>query len=247
MCFKPTFIQLVLQLSLLVCDLPITSGRTAKSADSDEIRSLLDPAVYDKGKRPQAGGPALTVEVELVVESLGPIDSHTMDITTILNLRQQWRDPRLVFNRSSIYPSGHIDNNKPETLGSSYLPLLWVPDLRFLAAKFGERHDVTTPNILLRLFPDGNILLSQLVTTQLKCRMDLSDFPHDSQRCVIAFDSYGFTADDLIFQWSTKRNGTLAQPNVHMAEFSLTSLRPGDCTSTYETGTFSCLKVRLNC
>ena len=47
------------------------------------------------------------------------------------------------------------------TIRSDYLAQLWVPDLAFLGVKDSRRHDVTTPNVLLRLSPDGTVLLTQ--------------------------------------------------------------------------------------
>ncbi len=38
---------------------------------------------------------------------------------------------------------------------------IWVPDLFFRNEKNGVRHDITVPNRLLRIWPNGTILYSQ--------------------------------------------------------------------------------------
>ena len=43
-----------------------------------------------------------------------------------------------------------------------YLEKLWVPDTFFANEKSnGARHDITTPNILIKLHSNGRILISQ--------------------------------------------------------------------------------------
>ena len=49
-----------------------------------------------------------------------------------------------------------------------------------------------TPNVLLRLFPDGKILYSARVTIFAKCPMKLHYFPMDMQVDIISFrDIFG--------------------------------------------------------
>ena len=43
----------------------------------------------------------------------------------------------------------------------SYYDKLWVPDMFFFNEKKGYHHLITQPNIQLRLFPDGRVMLSQ--------------------------------------------------------------------------------------
>lgn len=67
-------------------------------------------------------------------------------------LRQSWRDDRLSYKPL---------NNKSVTLNYNDLGRIWVPDLFFRNEKAGMLHDITVPNRLIRLGPDGSILYSQ--------------------------------------------------------------------------------------
>ena len=66
-------------------------------------------------------------------------------------LRQRWKDPRLAFTKL----------NKTVTLNYNDLGRIWVPDLFFRNEKAGYLHEITVPNRLIRLWPDGTLLFSQ--------------------------------------------------------------------------------------
>ena len=66
-------------------------------------------------------------------------------------LRQSWIDERFAYDE--------ID--KSVTLNYNDLNRIWIPDLFFRNEKRGMLHDMTVPNRLLRLDPDGRILYSQ--------------------------------------------------------------------------------------
>ncbi|KAI4883436.1 hypothetical protein NFI96_006654, partial [Prochilodus magdalenae] len=43
--------------------------------------------------------------------------------------------------------------------------------------------------------------LELLLTLILSCPMDLKNFPMDIQTCTMQLESFGYTMNDLIFQW----------------------------------------------
>ena len=69
-----------------------------------------------------------------------------------LYLRQTWQDYRLAFDKFF---------NKSLTLNYNQVHRLWVPDLFFRNEKSGHLHEITVPNRLLRIWPNGTILFSQ--------------------------------------------------------------------------------------
>ncbi len=77
--------------------------------------------------------------------------NHFQEYTADLYLRQLWLDDRLAFNHT----------NDTVTLGFDYYDVLWVPDLFIKNMRRGTFHDITVPNRLLRLSPDGTIYYSQ--------------------------------------------------------------------------------------
>ena len=63
-------------------------------------------------------------------------------------LRQSWHDPRLTFQESI----GNL------TLSAPLINHMWKPDLFFPTEKRAAFHDVTTPNVLMRLYHDGSVM-----------------------------------------------------------------------------------------
>lgn len=66
-------------------------------------------------------------------------------------LRHYWKDERLAF------PSL---NNHSRTFDARLVKKIWVPDVFFVHSKRSFIHDTTMENIMLRVYPDGNVLYS---------------------------------------------------------------------------------------
>ena len=120
-------------------------------------------------------------------------------------LRQEWLDTRLNYvNNTSFSNVGHV------TMDSKLYDSIWVPDLFFPNEKIASVHQVTVPNRLLRIFPDGKVLYSSRYTAAEKeliderdnlkafnfrysmtigCHMSLESFPFDEQTCSLKMES----------------------------------------------------------
>uniref|UniRef100_A0A3Q2CIQ6 Glycine receptor subunit alpha-3-like n=1 Tax=Cyprinodon variegatus TaxID=28743 RepID=A0A3Q2CIQ6_CYPVA len=142
-------------------------------------------------------------------------------------LRQQWNDPRLAY---AEYPDDSLD------LDPSMLDSIWKPDLFFANEKGAHFHEVTTDNKLLRIFKNGNVLYSIRLTLTLSCPMDLKNFPMDVQTCIMQLESFGYTMNDLIFEWQENGPVQVAE-GLTLPQFILkdeSDLRY--CTKHYNTG-----------
>uniref|UniRef100_A0A673K382 Gamma-aminobutyric acid (GABA) A receptor, rho 3a n=1 Tax=Sinocyclocheilus rhinocerous TaxID=307959 RepID=A0A673K382_9TELE len=112
-------------------------------------------------------GSAIPVGIDVQVESIDSISEVNMDFTMTLYLRHYWQDDRLTFPSS---------NNKSRTFDARLVKKIWVPDVFFVHSKRSFIHDTTMENIMLRVYPDGNILYSvryQLVLHALEFANDL--------------------------------------------------------------------------
>lgn len=69
------------------------------------------------------------------------------------------------------------------------LKRIWIPDLFFRNEKQGHFHNIIMPNVLLRIYPNGTVLLSLRISLVLFCPMDLHNFPLDKQVCTIEMAS----------------------------------------------------------
>ncbi|KAK2843579.1 hypothetical protein Q7C36_011794 [Tachysurus vachellii] len=174
---------------------------------SEQLLRIED---HDFTMRPAFGGPPIPVGVDVQVESLDTISEVDMDFTMTLYLRHYWKDERLAF------PS---TNNQSMTFDSRLVKKIWVPDMFFVHSKRSFIHDTTTDNVMLRVYPDGNVLYSLRVTVTAMCNMDLSRFPLDTQTCSLEIESYAYTDDDLMLYWKKGNESLNTDDRISLSQF----------------------------
>ncbi|XP_027033875.2 glycine receptor, alpha 4b isoform X1 [Tachysurus fulvidraco] len=214
------------------------NGRPKPMSPSDFLDKLMGKTSgYDARIRPDFKGPPVNVTCNIFINSFGSVTETTMDYRLNVFLRQQWNDPRLAYKE---YPDDSLD------LDPSMLDSIWKPDLFFANEKGASFHEVTTDNKLLRIFQNGNVLYSIRLTLILSCPMDLKNFPMDSQTCTMQLESFGYTMNDLIFQWLDKGPVQVAD-DLTMPQFVLKEEKDlGYCTKHYNTGKFTCIEVKFH-
>ncbi|XP_069743440.1 gamma-aminobutyric acid receptor subunit rho-2-like [Narcine bancroftii] len=171
---------------------------------------LLRVDDHDFTMRPAFGGPAIPVGVDVIVESLDSISEVDMDFTMTLYLRNYWKDERLSFRSAT---------NRSMTFDGRLLKQIWVPDVFFVHSKRSFIHDTTTDNVMLRIFPDGNVLYSIRVTVTAMCNMDFSRFPLDTQTCSLEIESYAYTDEDLMLYWKNGEESLKTDEKVSLSQF----------------------------
>ncbi|XP_047220680.1 glycine receptor subunit alpha-3 isoform X3 [Girardinichthys multiradiatus] len=213
-------------------------ARQVPMSPSDFLDKLMGrTSGYDARIRPNFKGPPVNVSCNIFINSFGSIAETTMDYRVNIFLRQQWNDPRLSY---AEYPDDSLD------LDPSMLDSIWKPDLFFANEKGAHFHEVTTDNKLLRIFKNGNVLYSIRLTLTLSCPMDLKNFPMDVQTCIMQMESFGYTMNDLIFEWQETGPVQVAE-GLTLPQFILkdeSDLRY--CTKHYNTGMFTCIEVRFH-
>ncbi|XP_035230153.1 glutamate-gated chloride channel-like [Stegodyphus dumicola] len=171
----------------------------------------------------------------MFIRSISKIDDVKMEYSVQMTLREQWRDERMQFDDIG----GQV----------RYLTLtdpdkIWKPDLFFSNEKEGHFHNIIMPNVLLRIYPNGDVLYSIRISLVLSCPMDLKYYPLDKQTCSITMVSYGYTTEDLVFLWKKEEPVQLVK-TLHLPRFTLEAFLTDYCTSRTNTGEYSCLKVDL--
>ncbi|XP_014666584.1 PREDICTED: glutamate-gated chloride channel-like isoform X2 [Priapulus caudatus] len=201
----------------------------------DEI--LGEGSNYDNRLRPKGGNgsqaSAVNVTVNIYLRTISKIDDVSMEYSCQISFREQWQDNRLTYNDSYFK---YVNLPDPERI--------WRPDLFFSNEKQGHFHDIVMPNVLLRLYPDGRILYSVRISLVLSCPMKLHYYPLDNQFCVLEMASYGYTTDDIVFIWKAD-NPVQRKPIVELPSFELKDISTSYCSSTTNTGQYSCLRVTL--
>ncbi|NWR14545.1 GLRA3 protein, partial [Emberiza fucata] len=213
-------------------------SRSMPMSPSDFLDKLMGRmSGYDARIRPNFKGPPVNVTCNIFINSFGSIAETTMDYRVNIFLRQNWNDPRLAY---SEYPDDSLD------LDPSMLDSIWKPDLFFANEKGANFHEVTTDNKLLRIFKNGNVLYSIRLTLILSCPMDLKNFPMDVQTCIMQLESFGYTMNDLIFEWQEKGAVQVAE-GLTLPQFLLKEEKDlCYCTKHYNTGKFTCIEVRFH-
>uniref|UniRef100_A0A4W3IQJ6 Gamma-aminobutyric acid receptor subunit rho-1 n=1 Tax=Callorhinchus milii TaxID=7868 RepID=A0A4W3IQJ6_CALMI len=181
-----------------------TKSRLTKS------EQLLKVEDHDFTMRPGFGGPSIPVGVDVQVESLDSISEVDMDYTITLYLRHYWKDERLAFPSS---------NNLSMTFDGRLVKKIWVPDMFFVHSKRSFIHDTTTDNIMLRVYPDGNVLYSLRITVTSMCNMDFSRYPLDTQSCSLEIESYAYTDDDLMLYWKNGNESLKTDEKISLSQF----------------------------
>ncbi|XP_035138857.1 gamma-aminobutyric acid receptor subunit rho-3 isoform X2 [Callithrix jacchus] len=186
-----------------------------KKDDSTKVwpqkyEQLLHIEDNDFAMRPGFGGSPVPVGIDVHVESIDSISETNMDFTMTFYLRHYWKDERLSF------PSAV---NKSMTFDHRLIQKIWVPDIFFVHSKRSFIHDTTMENIMLRVHPDGNILLSLRITVSAMCFMDFSRFPLDTQNCSLELESYAYNEDDLMLYWKHGNKSLNTEEHISLSQF----------------------------
>ncbi|KTF95620.1 hypothetical protein cypCar_00023645 [Cyprinus carpio] len=214
----------------------ITAGKEYERITGRESSSAMSPSDFLDKLMGRTSGPPVNVTCNIFINSFGSVTETTMDYRVNIFLRQKWNDPRLAY---SEYPDSSLD------LDPSMLDSIWKPDLFFANEKGANFHDVTTENKLLRIFKDGTVLYSIRLTLILSCPMDLKNFPMDVQTCTMQLESFGYTMNDLIFEWLDKGPVQVSE-GLTLPQFIIRDEKElGYCTKHYNTGKFTCIEVKF--
>lgn len=183
-----------------------------QSNNHSNISDLLDNLLrgYDNSIRPDFGGPPATVEVDIMVRSMGPISEVDMTYSMDCYFRQSWVDRRLAFQ----------GGKETLALSISMLAKIWKPDTYFYNGKHSYLHTITSPNKFVRLYQNGRVLYSSRLTIKAGCPMNLEDFPMDTQKCPLQFGSFGYTTRDVIYKWNSARQVAIAE-DMKLSQFDL--------------------------
>uniref|UniRef100_A0A4W5JD42 GABA(C) receptor n=1 Tax=Hucho hucho TaxID=62062 RepID=A0A4W5JD42_9TELE len=214
-----------------------------KMKKSDSTKSLLIKSEqllriedHDFAMRPGFGGAAIPVGIDVQVESIDSISEVNMDFTMTLYLRHYWQDDRLAFPSSS---------NRSRTFDARLVKKIWVPDVFFVHSKRSFIHDTTMENIMLRVYPDGNILYSVRITVTALCAMDFSSFPLDTQNCSLELESYAYNENDLMLYWKNG-NDSLRTDEIVLSQFFIEEFHPSFGLAFYSsTGWYNRLYINF--
>lgn len=202
----------------------------------DVIEKKIKDTAYDANQWPTFNktGVPTAVNVEIYINSFGAPRAATMDYHLDIYLRQSWRDDRL---RSASEPEKVLLVSR-----RSVIDQLWTPDIYFLNVKDAKYHDVTSPNVLMRIYGDGRVFYSIRLQLTLSCQMDLNKYPLDTQTCHIELATFAHPTSALVFDWLP--NAIELTKNLQIPQFRLGPPKPEPPKVLhYSTGEFSALSA----
>ncbi|XP_015276575.1 PREDICTED: glycine receptor subunit beta-like [Gekko japonicus] len=210
-------------------------AKVPANSTSNILNRLL--VSYDPRIRPNFKGIPVEVAVNIFINSFGSIQETTMDYRVNIFLRQKWNDPRLKLPKD-------WRGSDTLTVDPTMFKCLWKPDLFFANEKNANFHDVTQENILLFISRTGDVLVSMRLSVTLSCPLDLTLFPMDTQRCKMQLESFGYTTDDLQFNWQSSDAVQLDQISLPQFDVRKEDIECGNCTKYYKgTGYYTCIEV----
>ncbi|KAK3098089.1 hypothetical protein FSP39_016011 [Pinctada imbricata] len=144
------------------------------------------------------------------------------DYSMSFYFRQIWTDYRLRYNFFGV---------EVLELDTKIIQQLWVPDVYVINEKRAIFHDITLPNKLINIYPDGKIFYSSRFSGTFSCNMELYKYPLDRQICDIQFQSYAFSENTIVIRW--QENASVINRGLELPQFNLTRHRPFICDETF--------------
>uniref|UniRef100_A0A8C2HYN5 Gamma-aminobutyric acid type A receptor gamma3 subunit n=1 Tax=Cyprinus carpio TaxID=7962 RepID=A0A8C2HYN5_CYPCA len=187
--------------------------KTHETDTTQILNNLLKE--YDKKLRPDIGVKPTVIDVDIYINSIGPVSSINMEYQIDIIFAQTWTDSRLRYNSTK----------KILTLNSNMVGLIWLPDTIFRNSKSADSHWITTPNQLLRIWNDGKILYTLRLTINAECQLQLHNFPMDEHSCPLIFSSYGYPRDEMIYKWRKNSVQAADQKSWRLYQFDFMGLR----------------------
>uniref|UniRef100_A0A3P9LCU6 Gamma-aminobutyric acid type A receptor gamma3 subunit n=1 Tax=Oryzias latipes TaxID=8090 RepID=A0A3P9LCU6_ORYLA len=187
--------------------------RSQETDTTEILNNLLKE--YDKKLRPDIGVKPTVIDVDIFVNSIGPVSSINMEYQIDIIFAQTWIDSRLRYNSTM----------KILTLNSNMVGLIWLPDTIFRNSKTADSHWITMPNQLLRIWNDGKILYTLRLTINAECQLQLHNFPMDEHSCPLIFSSYGYPQDEMIYKWRRNSVAAADQKLWRLYQFDFMGLR----------------------
>ncbi|XP_064636322.1 gamma-aminobutyric acid receptor subunit alpha-5-like [Lineus longissimus] len=230
---------LIMDIRLVTCAYRNIS-RTKPDKDSviQNISKILDTLLdgYDQMLRPGFGGAPTVIKTDINIRSMGPIDEVDVAYSMDCYFRQYWTDKRLRFKGPKRSLPVHI----------SILKRIWKPDTFFQNGRGSYLHMITTPNKLLRINEDGQILYSMRLTIKASCPMYLEYFPIDNQVCPLIFGSYAYNRNDVVYEWRhSNRSSVEISRDMRLSQFDLTDYPQQNFTIVTEKGEYSIMRVQF--
>nr|UOV21307.1 putative histamine-gated chloride channel, his-16 [Ixodes ricinus] len=210
------------------------------SFNVSKLRGMF-PVGYSSEAAPDVFGKPTKVRVSMVVLDAGSVTESDMDFQLHVYLIMKWRDPRLLLF-DELGPSGLV-------MPAEVRKRLWHPSVSFENAVVEHTLSGHTGAIVLR--NHQRLISSTRYNLKVHCKIDLSIYPVDTQRCALYFRSSGEDNSKVYLYWADHASSGLEeiQKSVTMyreptdGRFLVETPAPSSFNRSLLTGQFAFLYI----
>ncbi|XP_053400666.1 glycine receptor subunit alpha-3-like [Mercenaria mercenaria] len=233
----PTVASAFVIVVILVSRVEFSRGQNSNETISTILDQIFDG--YDKKIPPNQNKDhddrQVKVVVNMFINSMFSISEVNMDYSMSMFLRERWIDDRLQYTNTLNLSRIVLENALYENI--------WMPDMYILNEKESDFHEVTVPNKLIHIYPDGTVQYSARVTGVFSCLMHLQTYPFDEQSCYFEVESYGHSTESMTFVWS--ENPVSLAKDITFPQFSLSKINSYNCEKDYYGIVYPCIGVEF--
>lgn len=216
-----------------LCEPHKSGGQTGEliwSESGDRLLKVIGNGVVEDGYNMfmapgQSQGKRTDVHVAVYIESMSSFKAQSMDFEVDMYLAMGWFDRRLAHNCTH-----------PILVTSKLIAdRIWYPDLYFVNSKYAYLQEVTTPNLMVIVYPDGLIFKTMRLDVTLSCMMDLKLFPLDYQECPLTIQSFAYIEQIVNLTWrDDPPNFPIGfNPDIKLNDMQITNKRFIKCAGPY--------------
>ena len=170
---------------------------------------------YRKQDLPPSNG---LVQIESVINlrNILDVDDKKQKISVEITLRLYWNDSRI--EPVQKYLSGSDSSGRYIPLAPSSGECFWMPDVFIDQAITLRTPTYYTKPASLRIYQSRMLRYSKRINFDVACNMKFHRFPVDHQYCIIRFESFDFTQNQLKISWRPMKE-MIINPNISLAQF----------------------------
>ncbi|KAH7707874.1 Protein LGC-9 [Aphelenchoides avenae] len=143
---------------------------------------------YDRRVRPYADNKtAVYVHMTIVLGIMIEMHENEQVVSFVISHTQRWRDPKLVWDPSDF--NGMTEAIVPQSM-------LWLPKM-FVYNSMDTKDMLTEEKYDVRLRHDGQVKINIPQHVTCICRLNIEQFPFDTQFCAVALASPLLTIEEM--------------------------------------------------
>uniref|UniRef100_A0A0K0EE53 Ig-like domain-containing protein n=1 Tax=Strongyloides stercoralis TaxID=6248 RepID=A0A0K0EE53_STRER len=225
------FIHLLYLVPLILARSNLNQNFQQKHNEFLEVLNILkDTERYNKNLYPNEEKEIPTrVVIQMYIEGMSSFRAQSMDFLVDIYFQTQWVDERLK----------HEGKRRILIGDRKTFDFMWQPGLYFANSRESTFHEVSSPNFLVWIYPNGTVFYDTRISLNVICMQDLSKYPLDSQACTLRILSYAYDNTQLEIEWN-KEKAIEVNEDLRMTDMTLRTIRPGTTLNNYVTGLWAC-------